>query len=242
MEKKILELSCLSTKKFFVFDLDGVLINSTEMGFVKINQILSYLGLENVSEEFLRPHWGKRLSELYGLVCDEVGANDEQRQEVLDLEPIISADLPYEFSRELFESLTNLRLFGFYIGLITSRTDNSLKLIAKQVGLNLEIFDQLQTVNHFYHHKPDGRVFGPFINWAAARKISPIEMVYIGDTIENDYAATQDCDPKLDFIGVVSGATTGSEFLNAGIPPCRIVEFAHLPSFLHHIIRQKVEA
>jgi beta-phosphoglucomutase-like phosphatase (HAD superfamily) len=235
-------MKCLAEKKFFMFDLDGVLINSTEIGFIKINRILGHLGLSHVSPEFLRPHWGKQFSDFFDLICNEVGAREDQRKDFLEIEPIIAADLPYEFSRELFEAITNLKLFGGKVGLITSRTDDSLRLIAKQIGMNLKMFDQLQTINHFYHHKPDGRVFGPFINWAAARRITPEQMVYIGDTLDNDYVATQDSDPKIDFIGVVSGATTSEEFLNAGVPLCRIVEFGHLPNFLHHLLKQKVTA
>src|SRR5680860_1909238 len=80
-----------------------------------------------------------------------------------------------------------------------------------------------------------------FTNWAKTRGIKPGEMVYFGDTISQDLKATRDFSPSLDFVGVVSGINTREEFLDAGVPLCRIVDFGKLPNFLHNIIREKVE-
>ncbi|MFA6514255.1 MAG: HAD hydrolase-like protein [Patescibacteria group bacterium] len=233
---------CLTGIKFFVFDFDGVLVDSTKLCIERFNIILGRLGLPSVSSELLRKNRGMKLVDLIDFICLEVGATDEQKKLFQTMDSEVNAQMPYQLKREIMEALLNLRLFNCYVGLITSRTNESFMTIAAKVGLSLKIFHQIQTADHFNHHKPDGRVFNPFINWAKAYGVSPEEMVYIGDTVDADFAATQDRNPKLEFIGVVSGANTREEFLEAGVPPCRIVDFDKLPDFLHHVISEKAEA
>lgn len=237
-----MEKRCLLGTKFFVFDFDGVLVDSTKLGVERFNIILDRLGLPSVSLEMLRKNWGAKLVDVIDFICTEVGATDEQKRLFKEMEPEVSAQMPYQLTREMMEALLNLRLFNCYVGLITSRTNESFLQIAAKVGLSLKIFHQIQTANHFYHHKPDGRVFGPILNWAKVRGVEAEEVIYIGDTVDNDFAATQNCDPPLNFLGVVSGANTREEFLEAGVPLCRIVDFDKLPNFLHHVIKEKVEA
>ncbi|HZJ40962.1 MAG TPA: HAD hydrolase-like protein [Candidatus Saccharimonadales bacterium] len=231
----------LTKKKFFIFDFDGVLINSTSIGCQKMQLILEKLGLPPIPQSFLSQHWGKKVLDLFELVSKEVGATPDQTKKMIEIDQLISSGLPYKFENELFVALNNLKLFNYYAGLITNRSNSSLNSVAKQTGMNFRLFDKIQTTDHYYHHKPDGRVFGPFTNWAKTRGIKPGEMVYFGDTISQDLKATRDFSPSLDFVGVVSGINTREEFLDAGVPLCRIVDFGKLPNFLHNIIREKVE-
>ncbi len=233
--------TCLMEKKFFIFDFDGVIVDSTRLGFKRFNLILKTMGLPAISDDFLRQHWGMKMEEIIDLICNcaEVGASQEEKEAFKAMEPGISSSMPYKLEREMLEALLNLRISHIDIGLITSRTDKSLTEISNLVGLSLKTFNKIQTLNHFYHYKPDGRVFGPFINWAKSRGIEPEQIVYIGDTIQFDLAATLDSDPKIDFIGVVSGVNTREDFLQAGVPMCRIVDFENLPDFLHKIAYAK---
>ncbi|QQG52842.1 MAG: HAD family hydrolase [Candidatus Falkowbacteria bacterium] len=227
----------LENKKFFIFDLDGVLVDSTRLSCQKVEMILDRLGLPTIPRSFLIKHWGKKMSDIFDLIGEVLDASKDQISLMNKMEPEISLELPYKFPRETFEALLNLRLYDRYLGLLTSRSNASLQQVSSQTGMPLTVFHKIQTTDHWPHHKPSGRAFGPFANWAYAQKLKPERLVYFGDTISQDLVATQNYEYPIDFVGVVSGVNTREEFLAAGVPDCRIVDFEKLPEFLHQIMR-----
>lgn len=229
----------MNEKKFLIFDVDGVLVDSTTLSCQKIDIILDSLNLPAIPRPFLIKNWGIKLPDLFELISKEIGASPEQTKLMNELEPQVSLELPYEFSRENHEALLNLRLLGYYVGLLTNRSNASLQRLVAQTGMPLPLFHKIQTPDHWPYPKPNGRVFGPFANWANSHGLKPENMVYFGDTINQDLVATQNCDLPLDFIAVVSGINTREEFLDAGVPLCRIVDFVDLPNFLYQMMRQK---
>ena len=234
----------MKEKKFFLFDLDGTLLNNTRLGFARVNKNLDLLGLPPIDENFLRQHWGMPAKDLWQLICLEIGATEEQQKafQTSDLYLAKTREHSPELSTELINAITSLKHFGLFTGILTSRTGLSLEAVVEQTGLPLEIFDYVQTITHFPHHKPSGRVFGPAINWARVRALTPKNIVYFGDTVNYDYAATLNSEPPLDFVGVASGVNTYDEFLAAGLTTCRITTFEKLPDLLHRTIKEVVEA
>jgi beta-phosphoglucomutase-like phosphatase (HAD superfamily) len=228
-------------KQFLMFDLDGVLVDSTTLSCQKIDIILDSLNLPLVPRSFLIKHWGMKMSDMFDLIGAEIGASPEQIKLMNKLEPEVSLNLPYTFRRETFEALLNLGMLDYYVGLLTSRSNASLQQVTSQTGMPLSLFHKVQTTDHWPHHKPSGRVFGPFANWANTRGVKPEQMVYFGDTISQDLVATQNYELPIDFVGVVSGVNTREEFLAAGVPDCRIVDFVDLPDFLYRVMRQRTE-
>lgn len=229
----------LDQKKFFIFDLDGVLVDSTRLGCQKIELILERLDLPAIPHSFLIKNWDKKMSEIFDIVGAEIGASESQVALMNEMEPRVSLELPYKFSREIFETLLNLRMLEYYTGLLTSRTNANLQQVVNQTGMPLSLFHKVQTADHWPHQKPSGRAFGPFANWANAHGLKPEHMVYFGDTISQDLRATQNYEWPIDFVGVVSGVNTREEFLDAGVSLCRIVDFADLPYFLNKVMREK---
>jgi FMN phosphatase YigB (HAD superfamily) len=132
-------------------------------------------------------------------------------------------------------------MFEYYVGLLTNRSNSSLQQVMTQAKIPEKLFNKIQTTDHWQHHKPSGRAFGPFANWATSHGFKPEHMVYFGDTISQDLRATQNYEWPIDFVGVVSGVNTREEFLEAGVQSCRIVDFVDLPIFLNKIMRQKTE-
>lgn len=233
----------MKEKKLFVFDLDGTLMDNTHLGFDKINRNLAGLGLPGVSEDFLRRAWGKKAEDLFNHVCWEVRATAEQTALFKERDRTLSLEVDYQLSAALMDAVHDLRRAGCYIGIITSRTSISLQNIANQTGLILTDFHYVQSATHFYHHKPDGRVFGPIINWATTKGLRPEQIVYFGDTVDYDYRATLDSNPPLDFVGVASGVNTPEEFRSAGLPKSRIIHsFADFPAYLQKFVPTKTTA
>ncbi len=234
----------MKEKKFFIFDLDGTLLDNTQIGFARVNKNLDLLGLPPIDTDFLRQHWGMPAKNLWELICKEVGATYEQQNSFQTSDVYLSKEKLHspELSAALTNAIIRLKNFGLFIGILTSRTGLSLEAVVRQTGLPIDMFDYVQTLSHFPHHKPSGRVFGPVFNWARVKALSSRNIVYFGDTVKYDYAATQDSDPRIDFVGVVSGVNTYEEFLAAGLPTCRITSFEKFPDFLHHTIKDLVEA
>ena len=224
-------------KKFLIFDFDGVIVDSTMIGFRKINKNLSGLNLPEVSENFLRKHWGKKADDLFSLVCEEVGASQEKKENFKMRDAYMLEE--YALSSEVVAALSELQETN-YIGLLTSRTDNSLYNLANKIGLDLNMFDFIQTADRCSYTKPDGSVFKPLLEWVRALGFAASDVVYFGDTIDYDYAATQNCQPRIDFVGVASGVNTVRDFLNAGLGLCQIVPyFTKLPWFLSKVEKQE---
>jgi phosphoglycolate phosphatase-like HAD superfamily hydrolase len=231
----------LENKKFLIFDVDGVLVDSTALSCQKIDIILDSLNLPAIPRPFLIKNWGIKLPDLFELISQEIGASPEQTKLMNELEPQVSLELHYEFSREIHEALLNLRILGYYVGLLTNRSNASLQRLAIQTAMPLPLFHKIQTPDHWPHPKPSSRTFGPLANWANMHGVKPEGMVYFGDTISQDLKATQNYELPIDFVGVVSGVNTREEFLAAGVPDCRIVDFVDLPDFLYKVMRQRTE-
>ncbi len=229
----------MKEKEVLIFDLDGTLVDTTHIGFRKVNKNLARLGLPPVSEDFLRLHWGKKAEEIFTLICQEAGATEGQLADFIEYDKTMIEE--YHIHPGIRWMLESLHSQGFLLGLVASRTQESFNLICNRIGLDCRYFSFLQTATHYYHHKPSGRVFGPMINWARRRGYSPEQIVYFGDTVNYDFAATQNSNPPIDFVGIVSGANTKEEFLAAGLPVERIVpSFEDFPLFLQSMIRAKV--
>ncbi len=232
----------MKAKKFMIFDVDGTLYDNTNLGFSKINRNLVSVGLNPLPTDVIRQHWGMKAADLFEKMCDLAGAAPEQKKMFLDNDEHFSRETNYELSPNLMGAIEMLKSFNIFTGILTSRTGQSLFSLAKQTGLDLKLFDYVQTITHFPYHKPNGRVFGPVFNWARSKALSPEDIVYFGDTIAYDYAATQNSDPPLNFVGVVSGINTHEEFLTTGLPACQITTFENLPGFIHDSIKNLVEA
>lgn len=222
-------------KQVFIFDLDGTLVDTTGIGFRKINTNLARLGYPPVSQDFLRSHWGKCAQELFKIICDEVGTNEKEYEDFCRHDKTMMDE--YFLDPNLIPALIRLQDTGAILGILTSRTQESVARLATKINLELQIFEFLHTKNDHQWFKPDGRVFDPLLDWAEAEGIEPEEIVYFGDTVNYDLAATKAASTPIDFIAVVSGVNTKDEFISQGLLPCRIIDGCeNLPSYLDNVI------
>ena len=226
-------------KQVFIFDLDGTLLDTTGIGFRKINRNLARLGLPAVSDDFLRSHWGKCAQDLFQIVCEKVGASQEQLEDFCRHDKTMMQE--YFLDPNLMPALTRLRASGAVLGMLTSRTAESVARLASKVNLDLQIFEFLQTKDDHEWQKPDGRVFDPLLDWTSSEGIEPEEIVYFGDTINYDLAATRDARIPLSFIAIASGVNTREEFFEQGLCHCMIIDSCEeLPAYLDMIVSYRV--
>ncbi len=228
-------------KKLFIFDLDGTLLDTTPIGFRKIERNLIRLGLPSVSTDFLRTHWGKPAKELFKIVCDEVGASMEQFEDFCRYDKTMMEE--YFMDPCLMRSLRYLKNKGAILGILTSRTTESVARLSAKVSFDLQLFEFIQTGDTHEFQKPDGRVFNPLLEWAHSKKIESEEIIYFGDTINYDLAATRAAKEKIDFVAVVSGVNTHQEFIEARIKKSEIMTGCRdLPPYIYQCACELIEA
>lgn len=127
------------------------------------------------------------------------------------------------------ELLWKLHKEGYVLGILSSKPSASLKQrilffdIQKYLAFCFGSDDTL-------HHKPDPRVFADVLSKLRPFYSKPSEILYVGDLVI-DYNAAHGA--GLSFVAVLSGPTTRSEFLFAGLPDDRIINDAtELPAWL----------
>jgi phosphoglycolate phosphatase-like HAD superfamily hydrolase len=230
--------------RILCFDFDGVIVDNTLLGYQKSNQITAELGLPPVPVSLLREHWGKRASDLAAIICRHHGRETAYNIAYF-IRRIREINIHADLNKNLLVSLLALSEAGFLIGIITSRDRDELQKHAEEIGLDLNIFDYIQTLDDYPCHKPSGDVFKPLFQWAhdLDRGLAAKNIAYFGDTVKCDYQAVKNArlqGQAIKFIGVCSGVNTYEEFLAAGLEGKEIVK-SHdvLPLFLEKIIRNK---
>ena len=230
------------------FDFDGVIVDNTLCGFRKMNNILAEIGSPPLGESFLRNNWGKTMDEMFKIICKLMHLDDDQLAFLHQRNREINEIEGRRLDMDLIGALLSLPQFGFVTAIITSRNRQHLEIYAKQIGLDLGMFDYIQTVDDYPCCKPDGDVFKPLLQWAkhAVGPRAGGSIAYFGDTIKYDYQAvlnakTQERDIK--FIGVCSGINDYEEFRVAGLDETEIIPSHDALSFyLNRLIQEKNRA
>jgi phosphoglycolate phosphatase len=195
----------INSFEFFIFDLDGTLINSckqielamniarTQLGYSKspVGQIFEKLGLP---VEELIFDLKLRLDEREALISSF-------RQELITLIKIENDCFPYAVS-----FLTKLKLKGKMIAVATSKPG----FLAQQVVINSELrdlIDHVQGTDNFLP-KPNPEVILRCLNM-----YPKLKSVMIGDRVEDMLAAQE---AKISSIGIAQTAHKPQQLLDAG--------------------------
>lgn len=230
----------MKQKKVFIFDWDGTLIDSTKCGIEKIQSVFIRLGVAMPPEEVIKRACGMRIDLLFDKLTKEFLNGKITAGQFAKI--YYQAEESYPKMGKIIETLNTLKAFGYKLALITSRSNESWLKSCKSLDFDYDFFDFTQTSCHYYNHKPSGKVFEPIVKWASGFNYAPDNLVYFGDTVAYDLAATKDHQPSIDFVGVVSGVNTIDEFINAGVKECNIVSsYSELPEYLKQFVEVNVE-
>jgi len=140
-------------KRVFIFDLDGTLIDTTRIGFREINYNLLRLGYPAVSDEFLRSHWGKSAQDIFQLVCENAGMSEKEYHDFCRYDKTMLDE--YFLDPNLIPALTRLKNTKAILGILTSRTSESVNRLVNKIGFDLQLFNFLQTEDNHVWRKPD---------------------------------------------------------------------------------------
>ena len=228
-----------SNIKIIVLDCDGVFINNTD---VEINNLIkhvfNYVG--RISYKTLQKNWGASMNHIWKVVQETTGAN---KVEMLLLKSKYKEDVEkYQLNSNLFRIFECLNKSARTIGLITDRSHTDWYYLSQKLNFKTSMFTFVQTSTDFNYQKPDGQILSPVIARARWVGYKPEQIVYIGDTVDYDYAAVMNLSAPINFLGVVSGASTYDDFRKSGLPPEHIISsFDDLPRFLVHSFQLNFE-
>jgi len=206
-------------KKNVIFDVDGVLLWSVEIGINTLIKAISICELKEPSFNDLRLMWGFRLKEeLIPILSAKLDWPIGSEERVANLFLDLSNDITYPRQPGLIKSLESLVKHGYQLGVATNRDMKSLVWRFEQQGIKAGFFRHIQTPDGGFG-KPDPRVFHHF--WYSLG-FNPQETLYVGDSIAHDLLASLKNDPPLAFVGITSGLHTRDEFIQAGVPKTHI--------------------
>lgn len=159
-----------------LFDLDGTLIDSTELILVSFNYVMKEYLQKEVPEEEIRNLFGIPLRKQMALFGTEERADElveRYREHNLQnhekyLKPIKGAK----------ETLAALKEKGYLLGIVTSKKEDAARL-GMQICQIESFFDVFVFSDDVTIHKPEPE---PILHALRQLKVSPKEAVYVGDS------------------------------------------------------------
>ena len=182
----------------FVFDFDGVLIESANAEKKIITEVLKKHGCDFGSEDFIE-FSGFPWSQLFLSLSERFDWSKEEAKNIMDECLDISFATSFPVPEGLGKKIEQLSLSGYKIGILTNRPLYSLLAAAEKSKLDLYFFNFIGTLDNLEHCKPSPLVWNDLMEQG---KISSEEnILFFGDTI-SDFKATEHENLPISFFGI----------------------------------------
>lgn len=193
--------------KVVLFDHDDTLVGTISTKWAEHKFIAKTYYQKDLTDDEIKLHWGKPLEEL---ICLLYGTDDAQQALAYNIKHHT------EFEKELFAAtiptLKHLKEIGKKVGIVTATSRISFEHDLDHHNVPRELLDYTQTAEDTDFHKPDPRVFKPALGWLKGTRLSPEEVLYIGDGLHDMKAALG---AGFNFLGVQTGLIGAEEFQKA---------------------------
>jgi len=210
--------------KAIVFDFDDTLVQTVANSFEMHAETAKALGLRvPLCEEFYS-HWGKSWGDFLESLWPGIDKNffQEKFHELHENRFYPAVEGAVEVVSELAKDVS--------LGIITNRERKWLPRRAKQVGIDLKLFEIISCFDDFGVPKPNIVTFKPFLDGFGKKGISSKEMLYVGDNLVDLELAQK---IGVEFVGVLTGITKEEDFVSQGLMERSIIpSVAALPSLL----------
>jgi HAD superfamily hydrolase (TIGR01549 family) len=199
--------------KDFIFNVDGVLLDSTTMSINALVKAVRRCGVESPPFRMIKELWGHDFENfLIPTLADTLKWPLAKDREVIERFYEISYAQKYPSQLGLANELRKMSL-RCKLGIISNRDmDSLLRRLAEQ-DIDVSIFTHIHTPEKGVR-KPDSKVFNHFWNGAGFK---PENTLFVGDSIEHDLAAARSHTPPICFAGITSGLHSTGEFLKSGV-------------------------
>jgi len=194
--------------KAIVFDMDDTLVITSKIKYLAHKHAAKKFYNLNLTDEDLDRHWGKPFKDimisLYGKV--------DNIEKIIENYYSISQDFPLIAHEHAVTVLTKL-VKKIPLGLLTAANVRLMSDALSNSGIDQKIFAHIQTSDDTSVHKPDPKVFDPTLKFFSGLGINPGEIVYVGDVLDDFYAAKS---AGLHFIGIAGNSIPKTEFAKVG--------------------------
>jgi phosphoglycolate phosphatase-like HAD superfamily hydrolase len=210
----------MQEKELFIFDYDGVLVNSVGLTFKTIILSAEELKIKAPSFSSLIKNWGVSFEDhLFPDLAKELAWSKQQKDQVLGLFLEKNRELIYPLPSSINYFLNEMKRMGKDLAILSNRDLNSLVSHSFKSSLNLKVFTEIVCPNNGLF-KPDARIFDYF--WRLG--YSPKKTIFVGDSIRFDLTTANNHLPVIDFIAITSGLHTKKEFIQKGVRQDWILE------------------
>ena len=190
--------------KLIIFDYDDTLVKSSTALYDADSKTAESMGLSKPNLKKYFSLWGKPHDEMILLLHPHVNLNEYKQKygEIYDPAKL----LVFKDTLNILEKVKNRE---YLMAILSAKKNAFLEEHLTKNNLR-KYFKYIHSAESSKYHKPDPRVFDDILDYF---KISPEEVIYIGDQIK-DYEAAKK--KGIRFIAVTTGVNTAKEFENLG--------------------------
>lgn len=192
--------------KIVIFDLDDTLTKTSETKYAALKFAANHFYKLQLTTEMIKSHWGKPFKKFMGDLFGEVDTVESIIQNYYSIRNKYPSPA-HEGAVNTIEQLAK----KYTLGVVTASTKHIAEEDLKAAGFNVSLFTYIQTSEQTTVHKPDPKVFEPITRLLSKNMISPKEVVYVGDSLDDFQAAEGN---GFHFIGLSGRTTSQKEFKN----------------------------
>ena len=193
--------------KAILFDLDDTLIKTFETKKEALKHIGRMFYDIELSDKDIRLYWGRPIRELLKSLYGDIDIEKAFERYVVEREKYPA--IAYEDAISTLEKLAK----DYVLGIITTKSKRYIKNDFAITGIPQNLFFIIQTEEESKVHKPDPEVFTYVLDHLEKRGIKREEILYVGDTLSDYYAAR---DAGLQFYGIAGRTVSKVDFESQG--------------------------
>ena len=194
--------------KAIVFDVDGVLIDSSKIIVEAYQETAEKLGLRTPSLREIVDLMGRPLVEVVGTLWPESNVElyvKEYRRLFMDEHMVVPA------VEGAADAVRKLRELGMKLGLLSGKTMFFIEKHLSEAGFNINWFEVIVSFETTRKHKPDAE---PLLYAIDQLHATPEETVYVGDAI-SDYECAKNA--KVAYVAVLTGSLRREDLEKLGV-------------------------
>lgn len=201
----------MKPSRSFIFDMDGILIDSLSMDLAAVNRIIGPRFGRSVEDDFIRAIFAYDIPEFWGMILEKIG---------IPLEPGLLADIIREYRqiRERYgfkllpgvvKTLEKIKRNGCPCAVASNNSDSDILLVLRQVNLS-HWFDAIVGNDHIARKKPEPDIY---IYAAGRMNVDIKRAIVLEDSVVGVQAGKA---AGALTIAVATGGTTADDLRGAG--------------------------
>ena len=196
--------------KAVLFDFDDTLVITKVVRYEALKEAgRKYYDLD-IKDEDIDKHWGKPL---YTMLCGVYNNLESQEKLYLNYKSILGY-YPFKPIKNTSKVIADLSK-KYYLGIISSNNKELMSSGFNDVKLDPGLFNSIQSSDDTTFHKPDPEVFKPTLEKLKNRGVGKLEIIYIGDALDDFIAASN---AGIHFCGIANRTVNENVFIQKNIP------------------------